>query len=96
MIGLYGSYTASFVSFLGVAKFKPKCDPYAVIPTNNDVNDEGTGTDIGTGTGTGTSTSTVTGTATGTEKGTGNETKQDITTGTGSKEEMKIAESGKI
>ena len=92
MIGLYGSYTASFVSFLGVAKFKPKCDPYAVIPTNNDVNDEGTGTDIGTGT----STSTDTGTATGTEKGTGNETKQDITTGTGSKEEMKIAESGKV
>jgi hypothetical protein len=79
MIGFYGSYTASFVSFLGVAKFKPKCDPYAVVPTNNDVNEEGTGTDIGT-TGTGTS----------------NETKQDITTGTGSKEEMKITEMGKV
>jgi hypothetical protein len=79
MIGLYGSYTARFVSFLGVAKFKPKCDPYAIVPTNNDVNEEGKGTDIGT-TGTGTS----------------NETKQDITTGTGSKEEMKIAESGKV
>ena len=69
MIGLYGSSTTSSVSYLGVAKFNTKCDPYAVLPADNDViNGNGTGTGIDTdknSTGTGTSTDKETGTGTG-------------------------------
>lgn len=80
MIGLYGSYTASFISYLGVAKFKPQCDPYAVVPAKNDVIDNGTGT----------------GTGNETKTDTGAESKTDTETSTNTEGEMQNADTGKV